>query len=265
MGIGCQATQPLLLPEGYWEGVASLDEARFFFGLESKDSRISVHIPEMLISDAETDAKALKHGQILISLPVGSAELRLLLHEKRWTLTGKIAYKTKFGTTTLYSGIYRKAFLAETCPPRKGEEVFVENPYGTVHGTLLLPQGELPVNAVLLIGGSGPTDRDGNSEQIVENNDMLWHLAQDLHKAGIASLRYDKLEVEESSFIDDSNAQNYSFEDSIHVARMFVSSTRADLRIQSIGIIGHSEGSLDEIRSKCTACNHWRTDLGSQG
>jgi hypothetical protein len=162
MGIGCQATQPLLLPEGYWEGVASLDEARFFFGLESKDSRISVHIPEMLISDAETDAKALKHGQISTSLPVGP----------------------------------------------------------------------------------GPTDRDGNSEQIVENNGMFWHLAQDLHEAGIASLRYDKLEVEESSFIDDSNAQNYSFEDSVHVARMLVSSIRADSRIQSIGIIGHSEGSL---------------------
>lgn len=133
----------------------------------------------------------------------------------------------------------------KTRPPREGEKKnIVKTPYGKVYGTLLIPQGKQPVDAVLLVAGSGPTDRDGNSELIVENNDMLWHLAQELHKAGIASLRYDKMGVGESSFEDNSNEQNFSFEDSVHVARMLVSSMHADSRIRSIGIIGHSEGSL---------------------
>jgi pimeloyl-ACP methyl ester carboxylesterase len=61
-------------------------------------------------------------------------------------------------------------------------------------GTLLLPiKSELmKVPGVVLVAGSGPTDRDGNNPLAPERIDLLKQLAELLAKSGIASLRYDK-------------------------------------------------------------------------
>ena len=64
----------------------------------------------------------------------------------------------------------------------------------TLAGTLLLPiKSELQkVPGVVLVAGSGPTDRDGNNPLAPERIDLLKQLAGLLAEAGIASLRYDK-------------------------------------------------------------------------
>ena len=52
---------------------------------------------------------------------------------------------------------------------------------GTVYGTLLLPRpGKSPMPVVLLISGSGPTDRDGNSKMLPGPNNSLKLLAEGL-------------------------------------------------------------------------------------
>src|SRR2546421_340329 len=43
------------------------------------------------------------------------------------------------------------------------EAITVETPTGTLYGTLERPASTSPVPVVLMISGSGPTDRDGNS------------------------------------------------------------------------------------------------------
>lgn len=64
----------------------------------------------------------------------------------------------------------------------------------TLAGTLLLPiWSELEkVPGVVLVAGSGPTDRDGNNALVGERIDLLKQLAILLAEAGIGSLRYDK-------------------------------------------------------------------------
>lgn len=61
-------------------------------------------------------------------------------------------------------------------------------------GTLLLPiWSELEkVPGVVLVSGSGPTDRNGNNILVPERIDLLKQIAELLAEAGIASLRYDK-------------------------------------------------------------------------
>jgi len=61
-------------------------------------------------------------------------------------------------------------------------------------GTLLLPiKSELGrVPGIVLVAGSGPTDRDGNNSLVPERIDLLKQLAELLARAGIATLRYDK-------------------------------------------------------------------------
>jgi uncharacterized protein len=61
-------------------------------------------------------------------------------------------------------------------------------------GTLLLPEGasaDRRVPAVVLVAGSGPTDRNGNQPPLLWTG-LLKQLADILAEAGIASLRYDK-------------------------------------------------------------------------
>ncbi|MEO6801568.1 MAG: alpha/beta fold hydrolase [Rhodanobacter sp.] len=66
--------------------------------------------------------------------------------------------------------------------------VQVQSPWGPLTGTLTLPRGNGPFAAVVLVGGSGPQDRD---ETIGPNKPFL-DLAKGLAADGIASLRYDK-------------------------------------------------------------------------
>jgi len=62
----------------------------------------------------------------------------------------------------------------------------------TVYGTLVRPFGPGPFPAVVMVAGSGPTDRDWNSPLLPGSNGSARLIAEALARAGIASLRYDK-------------------------------------------------------------------------
>ena len=62
----------------------------------------------------------------------------------------------------------------------------------TVYGTLVRPVGPGPFPAVVMVAGSGPTDRDWNSPLLPGSNGSARLIAEALAQAGIASLRYDK-------------------------------------------------------------------------
>jgi pimeloyl-ACP methyl ester carboxylesterase len=62
----------------------------------------------------------------------------------------------------------------------------------TMYGTLLRPSGPGPFPAVVMVAGSGPTDRDWNSPLLPGPNGSARLLAEALARAGFASLRYDK-------------------------------------------------------------------------
>jgi dienelactone hydrolase len=61
-----------------------------------------------------------------------------------------------------------------------------------MEGTLLRPAGDGPFPAVVLVAGSGPTDRDWCAPLLPGNNGSGRLFAEAFAQAGIASLRYDK-------------------------------------------------------------------------
>jgi uncharacterized protein len=75
-----------------------------------------------------------------------------------------------------------------------GQSVEVSWPLGptTVYGTVIEPEGAGPFPGVVLVAGSGPTDRDWNSPLLPGANGSGRLLAEALGRAGFASLRYDK-------------------------------------------------------------------------
>jgi len=75
-----------------------------------------------------------------------------------------------------------------------GQTLEVSWPLGptTVYGTVVKPERAGPFPGVVLVAGSGPTDRDWNSPLLPGSNGSGRLLAEALGRAGFASLRYDK-------------------------------------------------------------------------
>lgn len=121
-------------------------------------------------------------------------------------------------------------------------EVFVLDQNDTLWGTVCSPQVDIDTTQtmVLIIAGSGPTDRNGNNS--VMTNNSLQMLAQDLSKLGIASIRYDKRGVAASANAFKPEAE-LTFEDNVLIAGHFYDLV-AQSGYQNILIAGHSEGSL---------------------
>ncbi|MEO5589751.1 MAG: alpha/beta fold hydrolase [Gemmatimonadaceae bacterium] len=116
-------------------------------------------------------------------------------------------------------------------------------PTGTIHGTLELPAAATPVPVVLIIAGSGPTDRDGNSPALPGANNSLKMLADGLAAEGVASVRYDKRGVAGSRAAANKE-DDLRFSNFVDDASAWIRQLRADKRFSTITIAGHSEGSL---------------------
>lgn len=113
----------------------------------------------------------------------------------------------------------------------------------TLFGTLQMPVDKLPThNVVLIIAGSGPTDRDCNSIMGLKT-DAFRMLADSLAKAGIASVRYDKRGVGDSKNAA-SKEEDTRFDDMVADAVQFVKKIKANKQFAKVFIAGHSEGSL---------------------
>jgi len=121
------------------------------------------------------------------------------------------------------------------------DEVTLQTPTGTLYGTLLMPSPTTPVPVVLIIAGSGPTDRDGNSTLEEAHNNSYRMLAEVLADQGIASLRYDKRGVAASAaaFTGD-----LTVDIEISDALGWLQQIRSDPRFSLVIVAGHSEGSL---------------------
>jgi hypothetical protein len=115
--------------------------------------------------------------------------------------------------------------------------------WGKLSGTLLLPEGDGPFTAVLLVAGSGPTDRDGNNPLLPAPIDNMKRLAHALAARGIASLRYDKRGVGASSFPGLSE-EALRFEHLVDDAVQLGLLLQEHPRIGRLVLVGHSEGAL---------------------
>ncbi|RFQ03039.1 alpha/beta fold hydrolase, partial [Pseudomonas putida] len=113
---------------------------------------------------------------------------------------------------------------------------------GVLHGSLLLPQQATPPPVVLIIAGSGPTDRDGNNPAS-GRVDNLKRLALLLANEHIASVRYDKRGVAASQPATP-DERDLSVERYVADVVAWSHKLKADPRFGPLILIGHSEGAL---------------------
>ncbi|WP_344823152.1 alpha/beta hydrolase [Rurimicrobium arvi] len=111
-----------------------------------------------------------------------------------------------------------------------------------IKGTLETPASGGPHPLVIIVAGSGPTDRNGNSTLGVHSNTYKL-LAECLLARGIASVRYDKCGIGASASPQVSE-QQMRFETMSGDLEAIIRKARADKRFGKIYLAGHSEGSL---------------------
>src|SRR5262249_14814249 len=136
------------------------------------------------------------------------------------------------------------ASVAATAQPFTTDQVEMPTATGTIRGALVVPSASDKVPIVLIIAGSGPTDRNGNSTLLPGKNNSYKMLAESLAAAGIASLRYDKRGLGASAKAGGAGESSLRFDMYVDDAVAWVRQLRADKRFSRGIVIGHSEGSL---------------------
>lgn len=124
-----------------------------------------------------------------------------------------------------------------------GTKVEIKVASGTMKGLILTPEGEGPFPAMLLLSGSGPTDKDGNSPLLAGKNNSLKMVAEELAEQGIATIRYDKRGVGENTHLA-GREEDLKFDDYVNDAGAWIDYAKSQESFSAVGVIGHSEGSL---------------------
>lgn len=135
------------------------------------------------------------------------------------------------------------ALAAQQTAAWKTEQVTLAATPAPLAGTLTVPNGAGPVPLAIIIAGSGPTDRDGNSVGTAVHPASYRLLAEGLAAKGIATLRYDKRGIGESRAAMLAEA-DLRFDMLADDAVAWGKKYRGDPRFSFIVIVGHSEGSL---------------------
>jgi uncharacterized protein len=116
----------------------------------------------------------------------------------------------------------------------------------TFYGTLLIPpnaRGKVP--GVLLLSGSGPTDRDGNNPLLSGETESHKNFARILADAGVASLRYDKYGTGKTgvgSYANKMASMTFDAYVDLALAAYKYLGSRPEINPAHLGILGHSEG-----------------------
>jgi pimeloyl-ACP methyl ester carboxylesterase len=111
-----------------------------------------------------------------------------------------------------------------------------------LHGTFARPaNGTERGPAVLILAGSGPTDRNGNGPQL--STDTYRKLAEGLAAAGIRSLRYDKRGIGESRAMV-TREDDLSFDDFVLDAVTAAKDLSQRPGVSAVVLAGHSEGAI---------------------
>jgi len=221
---------------------ATMDKFKSYYNQHQYDSiytLLSEHSQTVMPLDKTTQTFSAVNGQL------GAIRSCEFSKEK----DGFDLYKTEFASTTMTislqldknNKINTFRFLPYIQDSTKSN-FNLKTSTGTIYGTLTMPKAESKVPVVLIIAGSGPTDRNGNNNMGLATNAYLM-LADSLRKSGIACLRYDKRGVGESAgALKDEHS--FVFDDIITDAEGFIKMLKEDNRFSKIIVLGHSEGSL---------------------
>ncbi len=139
------------------------------------------------------------------------------------------------------------ALLVATDETRSDEVILqAPGPLGPLEGAYRAAK-DANRRVVLIIPGSGPTDRDGNNPLGVAAATYRY-LAEDLAKSGIGSIRIDKrgLFGSKAAISDANDVTLNDYADDIHA---WIGIAKEEIAVRCLWLLGHSEGALVALLS----------------
>ncbi len=210
----------------------------------SVQKKISKEQLKQLWGQLEGQYGAWKDAKIVSTERTGDKDVATVDNDfEKATVTMKVAMNSnKMVVGFTISGVKQKEQHTTPLPANcKEEGVTVHTPDGDLKGTIVMPE-KFAGRVVLIVAGSGPTDRNGNNILGVTAQSYKL-LAYALAEKGIASMRYDKRYVGESnSFTKDPSRS--TIDEFVKDAVQCLKTLKADKRFTRIYLCGHSEGSL---------------------
>lgn len=211
------------------------DDQQFSAKMDSPDQGAkNIPVSEVLFSD----------GELLLMVKSIGGEYKGVLQDDKQSFKGtwqQSGYEFPLDLDRSGDGSVKKSANKVIKTKNVDSEIILETSTGKLYGTLEVPDSEPPYPVVLIIAGSGPTDRDGNNPRM--QNNSLKMLATELLKKGIASLRYDKRGIAKSrgAGLKESDLR---FEHYVDDAKDWINFLSQDNRFREVIVAGHSEGSL---------------------
>ncbi|KGP92203.1 alpha/beta hydrolase [Pontibacillus chungwhensis BH030062] len=226
---------------GTWNGEIEVPDGALQIIVEfNKDEELNgtIDIPKQQIEDFGLENIELNGDGVKFQMPLSGTPMTFDGTVEGDTISGTFVQSGQSFPFTLEKG------KGTSDPKANKDETFlsIETEMGTLTGALMTPDNQSEFPVVLIIPGSGPTTRDGNSAQLPGENDSLLKIAESLKEEGIASLRYDKRGAGKNASVI--NEADLRFDQFVDDASLWIEKLGQDDRFTSVGVIGHSQGSL---------------------
>lgn len=237
---------------GTWEGVLEFggQSIRLIFDIQEEACALTgmTYSPDQSPTGIPVSEIEVTDERIVLEIAQIGGRFEGTLADDRATLTGEFSQGGAALPLTL-KRTDRAAALAGPARPQHPEPPY---PYAvrevtfanetdrlTLAGTLTLPDTDGPHPAVVLIGGSGPLDRDAE----VFGHKLFLVLADHLTRQGIAVLRYDERGVGASEGTPWPAVSSEAFARDAAAGVRFLQ-VHPEIAADAIGLIGHSEGGI---------------------
>ena len=235
--------------EGTWQGAIETGNMRMRLQLhlshdDQKRLAASVDSLDQGVQGIPAANVSERSGKVKLELPAFNAEYVGTLSPDKNEINGHWSQNENLETLTFRRSDQVLELRRPQNPrkpyPFREEEVSFASGDGkaTLAGTLSLPPGTGPFPAAVLVGGSGPNDRD---ESVAGHKPFLI-LADFLTRKGIAVLRYDKRGISGSTG-DFSEATIEVFAQDAQSALAYLAK-RTEVDAKRLGVVGHSEGGI---------------------
>ena len=235
--------------EGVWQGALEANGLRLRFQLhvthdDQKQLVAALDSPDQGISGMPAVKVSQKLTVFHFEIPLVDGVYEGTINPPKsvitgiWTQSG-ITRNLKFERSDQLLELVRPQNPLKPYPYRE-EQVIFANPKAQVSlaGTLTLPSRPGPFPAAVLIGGSGPQDRD----ETVAGHRPFLVLADYLTRKGLAVLRYDKRGIGKSTGnFDQATTEDFASDAAAALAYL---KSQKEIDARRIGLIGHSEGGI---------------------
>lgn len=222
--------------DGFWQGAIEVPGQPIPFSIEFAGDKGTLSIPLQGVENYPLSTIKFDDPEVAFDLTLQGERLVFEGTLESEKLTGQMTQQNQKFSFELERGEKEQA-----ADPEKIIETKVEG--GMMQGLEEIPETGGPHPVAILIAGSGPTDKNGNSLALSGKNNSLKMLAEDLKAEGIAVIRYDKRAIGDnhSLAVQESDLR---FDDYVQDAAAWVRFAKADERFSKVAVIGHSEGAL---------------------